>query len=98
MNNFKDFNIKPKINNYVGEKIKIEKILNSSITILDYKIEDSKKKPGTKFMTLQILKGEEKRVVFTGATVLIDEIEQVPKDKFPFVTTIRRENEYYEFS
>jgi hypothetical protein len=40
----------------------------------------------------------EKRVVFTGSTILIDTIKQVPKEKFPFETIIVKENEYYEFT
>ncbi|BFM42695.1 hypothetical protein CFS9_13360 [Flavobacterium sp. CFS9] len=49
-------------------------------------------------MTLQIEVDERKRVVFTGATVLIQTIKKVPKDKFPFTTTIVKRNEYLEFT
>lgn len=98
MNNFKDFKIKPKLNAFVGEKIAVQKLFNLPITVLDRKIEPSKQKEGTEFLTLQIEKGGEKRIVFTGSTVLIQMIKKVRDDQFPFTTTIRGDNEYYEFT
>lgn len=98
MNSFKDFNIKPKLSTFLGDKIKIERVLNTDITVLNYKIEDSKKKQGTKFLTLQIEKQGTKHVIFSGSTILMDMIEQVPKGKFPFKTTIIKESEHLEFT
>jgi len=98
MNNFKDFNIKPKINAFVGEKIQVQKLFNLEITILAFKIEPSKQKKGTELLTLQIEKAGEKRIVFTGSTVMIDQIKRVPDEKFPFFATIRGDNDYYEFT
>lgn len=98
MNNFKDFNIQPRINSFVGEKIQVQKLFNLEILVLDYKIEPSKQKKDTKLLTLQIEKNGEKRIVFTGSTVLIDQIERVPKNQFPFVTVIKGDNDYYEFT
>jgi hypothetical protein len=98
MHNFKDFNIKPKVNSFVGEKIQVQKLFNLQITVLGFKIEPSKKKDNTKLLTLQIEKGGEKRIVFTGSTVMMEQISRVPDDKFPFVTIIRGDNDYYEFT
>ncbi|MEK9157705.1 MAG: hypothetical protein AAB638_00795 [Patescibacteria group bacterium] len=98
MNNFKDFNIQPNINSFVGEKIAIQKLFNLPITVFDYKITPSNKKAGTELLTLQIEKGGEKRIVFTGSKVMMDMIKLVPKNKFPFETTIKGDNEYYEFT
>lgn len=98
MNNFTDFDIKPKIKAFVGDKIKVKNLLNVPITVLEFKIEPSKQKPGTELLTLQIEKSGDKRIVFTGSTVLIDQIKRVPDDKFPFVTTIKGDNDYYEFT
>lgn len=98
MNNFKDFGIKPKLNSFTGDKIKIDRILNTEITVLQYKIEDSKKKPGTKYLTLQIEKSGTRHVIFTSSTVLTEMIKQVPADKFPFKTTIIKESEHLEFT
>lgn len=98
MNKFKDFNIKPQLNSFTGDKINVDRILNTEIEVLQFKIEESKKKIGTKFLTLQIEKSGIKHVVFTGSTVLINMIQQVPEDKFPFKTTIVKESGHLEFT
>ena len=98
MNNFKDFGIKPKLNSFLGDKIRIDRILNTPISVEKFKIEDSKKKPGTKLLTLQLEKDGRKHILFSGSTVLIDMINQVPEDKFPFTTTIIKESEHLEFT
>ncbi len=98
MNAFKQFNIKPTITAFVGDKIKMERIINAPITILDFKIEDSTVKPGTKRLTLQIEKNHIKHVVFSGSKVLQQQIQEVPKNGFPFTTTIIKDNEYLEFT
>lgn len=98
MNKFSDLNIKPKTNIFTGDKIKIGKLLNIEIQVLQFKIEKSKVKEGTELLTLQIKKKDETHIVFTGSRVLIDQINQVPKEKIPFITTIVNTNEYYEFT
>lgn len=99
MHNFKDFQIKPKVNTFVGDKIQLQKLFNLRIKVIGYKVEPSKQKAGTELLTLQIEKASgEKRVVFTGSTVMIDQIKRVPQDKFPFFTTIVQENDCYEFT
>lgn len=98
MNAFKDFNIKPSIVSFTGDKIKIDRIINVPIKVIDFKIEASKQKEGTKLLTLQIEKNGIKHVVFTGSKVLTQQVQEVPKDKFPFTTTIIKDNEYFEFS
>jgi len=98
MKSFKDFKITPKYNAFTGEKIAIDKVLNIEITVFGYKIEPSKKKAGSNFLTLHIEFKKEHRVVFTGATILQQLIELVPKDDFPFTTTIIKNNEHLEFT
>lgn len=98
MNNFQDFNIKARVNSFVGEKIQVQKLFNISIKVLSFRVEPSKQKKDTELLTLQIEKSGEKRIVFTGSKVLIDQIRRVPDDKFPFTTTIRGDNDYYEFT
>ncbi len=98
MNNFKNFNIKPIVNNFTGDKIKIDRVLNVEITIHNFKIEDSTAKRGTKYLTLQIEKNDVKHVIFTGSTILMQMISNIPKNGLPFKTTISKKNEYYEFT
>lgn len=97
MNTFKDFNItinKP----FTGEKINVKKLLNVEIKVTDFKIEPSKKKEGSEYLTLQIEMNGEKRVVFSGAKGLQNQIRNVPREKLPFLTTIKADNDYYEFT
>lgn len=95
MKSFKDFGIKPDHKGFVGDKIKINKVLNREIIVHDFKIEDSKFEG--KRLDMQIQIGENMHVLWTGSKVLMDMIKQVPKVDFPFTVTIVRENESYEF-
>jgi hypothetical protein len=99
MKQFKEFGIKPKQQGFTGDKIKMSKVLNREIVVLDYKIEDSKYGNGAgKCLYLQIEINDTKHVMFTGSKSLIDMIDQVPKSNFPFRTTIIKENEIPEFT
>lgn len=101
MNSFKQFNIKPVTQGFVGDKIKIVKIIGKEIEVHDYKIEESKvfKDRGTgKCLHLQIKFNGEMHIVFTSAVGLINAIEQIPRDGFPFMTIIIQENDRYYFS
>lgn len=82
----------------MGDKVSVKKLINYPITVLDYKIEPSKQKANTELLTLQIEKSGEKRIVFTGSRWLIDQIKQVPREKFPFLTTITGDDDHYEFT
>ena len=42
MNEFKNFNIKPETKSFEGDKIKIYQVLDRLITVLSFKIENSK--------------------------------------------------------
>ncbi len=100
MKKFKDFQIKPAEQSFVGDKIKMSKILNREIAVHDYRVVDSNysdKGPG-KCLHLQISHDKEKRVVFTGSKSLIEAIQQIPKAELPFTTTITEENERFQFT
>lgn len=101
MNSFSQFNIATASKNFEGEKIKMSKILNREIVVHAFKIEDSKvfKERGSgKCLHLQISINNEKHIVFTGSSGLIEVIEQVPATGFPFTTTIKEENERFLFT
>jgi len=73
--------------------------LNKEITVHKYQIGASKFENSTKpCLTLQIEFNNAKRVVFTSGYALMEQIELIPKDKFPFTTTIIDNNDRYEFS
>lgn len=86
MKTFKQLNIKSK--NLTGDKIEIIKVLDKEITVTDYRSGDSKySREGTCTM-IQILFEGNTRIIFTGSNVLLEDLEKVPKDSFPFITTI----------
>lgn len=99
MHSFKDFGIVSKNKGFEGDKIRMDKILNRQIVVENFKIDESKfkDKGSGKLLTIQIIIDNTKRIVFTGSLNLMDMIQQVPNDKFPFMTTIVKENDQYNF-
>lgn len=95
MKNFSDFGIKLENHGLIGNKISIERVLNCPIIIDDYRIADSKYKKNSKCLYLQIEKDGIKYVVFIGSKRLIETMEKVPEDGFPFKTTIVLNNHVF---
>jgi len=98
MNKFSDFNIQTNKNNYKGDKIKTERILNREITVHEYWIVDSTKQAGTLRLDMQISINGTYHILFTSSKGLMEAIAMVPKDKFPFETTIIRDNDWFRFT
>ena len=103
MNRFSQFNIKVPTKGFEGNKIKMARILNREIVVHAFKIEESKvpafKEKGTgKCLHLQISSNGEMHVVFTSASGLMETIQMVPEDKFPFTTIIVEENDRFKFT
>lgn len=99
MKQFSDFNIKPASKGFTGDKIRIERIFNKQIVVHGYKVEGSRFEKGSgKCLHMQISVKDTMHVVFTGSLALIDQIERVPKENFPFETTIVKENDRFEFT
>lgn len=98
---YSDFDIKVEGNKkFVGEKMKLHKVLNKEIMIHFYSIEPSKypEKGSDTCLWLQISVDGKKYISFSIAKLLMVLIEKVPKDGFPFTTTITNENDSYEFT
>lgn len=100
VNKFSDFSIEVPENKFSGDKIKIAKLLNKKIIVLNYRITDSKfNETGLKKrLDIQLEISGEKHILFTGSKVLTEMIEQVAKDCFPFETMITKEGEAYQFN
>jgi hypothetical protein len=91
---FSDFNIKPKTKGFIGPSIEVEDILRQEIIVHDYKIGPSKFPEKYEFcLQLQISYEDKKRVIFSGSKTLIEMIEQVPKEDFPFKTIVDKDKE-----
>jgi len=100
MKKFSDLNVPTPEGSFTGEKIKINKILNREIAVLASRVTESKfkKNKSGKVLMLQIEINDEKRVLFTGSDVLINQILHVTETDYPFKTTIIKENEHYQFT
>jgi len=96
MKNFNEMGIKPKENVFVGEKIRIDKILTNDIIVHDFVIEPSKFEGNR--LKLQIEYKSEKRIVFTGSANLMHMIGEVKRENIPFKTKIIKNEDRFEFS
>jgi hypothetical protein len=96
---FKDFKISRAASSFIGDKVKIRKILDQEITVYKFIIEPSNytEKGNGKRLKMQIDHKGEKHIVFTGSAALQDLILQVPPDGFPFTAKIVEVNEAFEF-
>jgi hypothetical protein len=94
MKNFSDF--AEAEGHVVGEKIKIEEVINKEIYLTGYIIKESmynKNKSG-KYLTLEFNLDDQKRILFTGSDVLITQIEKYHKE-IPFNAIIKKINKFY---
>ena len=101
MNKFGQFDVKVNTQCFVGDKIKMSKVLSKEIIVHAFRLEPSKhfQNKGTgQCLYLQISIDNEKRIVFTSAVGMIEAIQQIPKDGFPFETVIKEEDERYYFT
>ena len=101
MNSFSQFNISAPSKGFEGDKIKISRILNREIVVHDFKLNDSKvfrDKGSGKCLQLQISFNNEKHVIFTSSSGLIEVIEQIPENGFPFKTIIIEKNDRFKFT
>ena len=100
MKRFSEFGIKPTENGFTGDKIKIARVVNKEISIKNFKIVPSKypEKGNGKCLHLHVEIGSSEHVVFTGSGVLMEQIERVSKEDFPFKATIVNVNDRYEFT
>lgn len=80
-----------------GNKKHLDEVLNREITVVDFRMRRSTKRDGTDCLQLQFLLGGEICVLFTGSSVLINQIKEA-QDNIPFTTTIIKIDRYYSFS
>lgn len=94
---FSDLKIQT-LKKFIGDKIKIAKILNREIVVKDFKIEQSKFEGKGSCLKMQFELDGEVHILFTGSKMLMDTIIMVPEESFPFKTTIVKEGEYFVFT
>lgn len=101
MKQFSELGVKTNTTGMTGEKIKVERVLNKKVKVCSFRIEKSKFPEKTKngeCLYLQIELENQKRIVFSGSSVLMDQIRQVDKADFPFEATITKEDEHFQFN
>lgn len=82
----------------IGDKVNLKDILDIPIVVTDFKTDKSKFK-SEMYIAIQLYKvgDTEQRVVFTGATVLQEQLETY-QEYIPFETTIRKIGKFYSFT
>lgn len=93
MNKFSDFAEEK----FIGEKIKISKVLNKEIKVLAFQVKKNKIEKDGFYIQMQIEVDDERKVLFTNSSVLKDQLEKY-KDTLPFITTIIQPKKYFSFS
>ena len=98
MHKFSDFNIVS--NAMIGDKVKVEDIINLPIEVHSFKIVPSKhpKEGFEKCLHIQIKVSDKDCVLFTSSNVLIDQIQKVPKEGFPFQAKIIKSGKSLRFT
>jgi len=80
-----------------GEKLSIADVFNKEITVLRYKLSESKYHKTLPCLQLQFTMDDQRHVLFTSSTVIVEQIEAY-KDEIPFLATIRRVGKFYTFT
>lgn len=82
-----------------GAKLKIDDVINREILIIGCKIKESKysRTNSSNCLTLQFIMDEKRYVLFTGSSILIEQMQKY-KDEIPFLATIKKIDRYYTLS
>jgi len=82
-----------------GDKIKIDSVIGKQIKVTGYCIKTSRYGENTsgKYLTLQVEINTEKKIIFTGSDVLIEQLEKYGNE-IPFLATIRKCGKYYSLT
>lgn len=96
MKNFSDFHTEPTLD---GEKISINDVVGKDIIVLDYADRPSRyaKTKDECYTIIQIELEGEKRVIFTGSSVLKDQLNTY-RSELPFRAQIALNKTYYTFT
>ncbi len=97
---FSELGVKSKTKTFVGEKMRLAKVLNTEIIVHFYEIKPSKfpERGSDDCLYLQISIDGKKYVAFSIAKYLMQTLKEIPEDGFPFSTQIVNNNDSYEFT
>ena len=95
--NFSDFGITIKTS-FEGPKLYPEDLLDQEIIVHYYEIRPSKKDRGeSDCLYVQITLNNEKRLLWSSSSYLMEALGNVPESGFPFKAKIIKINRHYEF-
>lgn len=81
-----------------GDKLKLDDVLDKEIIVLGYQVNKSRYKGNNDTcLKLQFELDGAHYILFTGSTVLINQIEKY-QDEIPFRAVIKKIDKYYTFS
>ncbi len=85
-----------------GKKVRIDEVLNIELLLLAFRMKESKyqRTSAKDCLTIQFEYPDrpgEKHVIFTGSTVLIDQLTKY-EDRLPFLATVKKIDRYYTLS
>ena len=101
MNKFENFNIKSTIGTFDGRKVNFAELFNVPIVVKDYRIEESKftgKNRSNNRLQISIIFNNDDCIAFSASDNLMEMINKVPKDCFPFETVIKKHDKRFEFT
>jgi len=81
---------------FQGEKLSMNQILNLEIKVHKYEVGPSNFEG--KRLTIQFELDGKLHIVFTASTVLLQTLERIPEDSFPFMTRIVRIDKRFQFT
>lgn len=79
-----------------GKKLSILEIINIEVLLIGYRLADSKYGKN-KCLTLHIELDGVRYIIFTGSTILTEQVESY-KEEIPYLTTIKKIDKYYTFT
>lgn len=82
---------------FSGQEISIQKLLDETITILDFDVRKSTKKENTLWVMMQVLYNGEKRIVKGGYEIISEFLLKVDKSLLPLEDVIIRKERGYFF-
>lgn len=93
MKKFSDFNINNTLDNkniFPVAVISIEELTNCEIEVLDFQANVKTRHGEGRYVVKVKYEGIERKF-FTNATPLKEALDQIPKDEFPFIATIKQQ-------
>lgn len=83
-----------------GDKVSMQSILNKEVKVIGFRVKSTKfsDSKNDQCLTIQFENDAgERKVVFTGSAVLIDQIERY-KEHLPFFATVVKTGKFFSFS